>query len=81
MLASEKNWAISVINLQELDVVATVFRKIVTESWFVRDIRQRQKFAALVIRTYQGGMKNECDLYGACFQVAKDEFAGSGLAH
>jgi hypothetical protein len=51
---SEQNWTLGVLGPTELDVVTNVFRKIIAESWFAKDISTRHKFGAYIIHATKG---------------------------
>ena len=52
-----------ILQSDEFQVVQDVFKKIVAEPWFSRDIKRQQQFGAFVIRAYQSGSTDTGKLY------------------
>lgn len=64
-----------VLRSDEFKIVQGVFKEIVKEPWFSRDIGRQQQFGAFVIRAYQSGTTDTGKLYDLCARTAQDRFA------
>jgi hypothetical protein len=64
-----------VLRSDEFKLVQHVFREIVKEPWFSRDIARQQQFGAFVIRAYQSGTTDTGKLYDLCARTAQDRFS------
>ena len=64
-----------ILRSDEFQVVQDVFKKIVAEPWFSRDITRQQQFGAYVIRAYQSGTTETGQLYDLCARTAQDRFS------
>lgn len=64
-----------VLRSDEFKVVQGVFKEIVKEPWFSRDIGRQQQFGAFVICAYQSGTTDTGKLYDLCARTAQDRFS------
>jgi hypothetical protein len=64
----------SAMRPDELETVQHVFRDISSQDWFSRDPERLQKFAAFLIRAYQGGMVDRVILHDLALRTARERF-------
>ena len=59
----------------QMELVQRVFRSIVSEQWFDRNMENEHALAALIVRAFQTGLTLESDLHRHCEMAAKERFA------
>ena len=59
----------------QMEIVQRVFRTIISELWFDRNMENEHALAALIVRAFHTGLILESDLHQHCETAAKERFA------
>ena len=64
-----------ILSPEEFNIVKDIYKQIVREPWFAKDIARQHQFGGYVIRAYQSGITEPGKLYDLCARTAQTSFS------